>query len=135
MNDDNVLIIIGSREESTMASSWDTYLCLKNGDSKKYRIFEGMYEVLRLEGEYEEFFDEEDGDYIFPDIIDGKEFVEMNSDRMLMGGNLSWSNPYETVEFDSVDDANLIKWLESNSWSEKLDAIKNNLGNIIKPQS
>ena len=94
-----------------------------------------MYEVLRLEGEYEEFFDGEDGGYIFPDIIDGKEFVEMNSDRMLMGGNLDWSNPYETVEFDSVDDPGFINWLETNNWIDELDAINSNLGKIQNPQS
>ncbi len=72
---------------------------------------------------------------VFFYIIDGKEFVEMNSDRMLMGGNLDWSNPYETVEFDSVDDPGFINWLETNNWIDELDAINSNLGKIQNPQS
>lgn len=108
--------IIAKRESSSMASTWREYLCLTEGDEKDYKLFTGQYEALASIYDY---YDEETGDYELPDEIDGVVVVEIN-DEYIVGGELSWCDASDTVEFDDVEDPMLVQWLTESGWSKQV---------------
>lgn len=108
-------MILSSREEASMASTWTKYLCLERGDSKRYRLFTGQYEPL---GEIAEYYDEESEEYVIPESIDGKD-VAGTDDDYIVGGDLSWHNEDETVEFNSLDEPSVAEWLKSQKWKPR----------------
>ena len=108
----NPQVVIDSREQSTMASTWTEYLVLVKGDTKKYRLFTGRYTYL---AEIEDYYDEDNDDYNFPKEINGVEVVGQD-DEFLVGGRLEWSESSDTVEFDSVRDEPVKLWGDTHKW-------------------
>lgn len=107
--------VLAEREESSMASTCTKYLCLQFGDSKAYCLFTGMYEGLEQASEY---FNEDTEDYDLPEEIDGKKVVGID-DETVIGGDPSWSTSDEVIEFDTIADLALNKWLKEQGWSRK----------------
>jgi hypothetical protein len=105
--------IIAQRENSSMASAWQEFLSLTEGDDKEYKLFTGQYEALA--SKYD-FFDEETGDYELPDEIDGKEVTGID-DEYVVGGELECFDDSQSVEFDDAEDPALAQWLTQSGWS------------------
>ena len=97
-----------------MTSHWKEYLCLTYGDQTNYKIFQGRYEVL---AEASEFYSDEEEAYDLPESIDGKKVIEIE-DGYVVGGELSYLDEEEAVEFNYLNDSKLIQWLKDFSWDE-----------------
>lgn len=108
----NSQIVIDSREQSSMASTWTEYLVLVRGDTKKYRLFTGGYTFL---AEIADYYDEEKDDYDFPNEINGVEVVGRD-DEFLVGGRLEWDDDEDAVEFDSIHDESVKLWGTTHKW-------------------
>ncbi len=109
--------IIAEREKSSMVSTWTEYLCIQNGKEKQIRLFTGMYEGL---DDALKYYDEDTEDYKLPRIIDGKNVVKVD-DEVVVGGKLDFIDPKDMVEFDHIDDAQLLEWLNHTRRSTSLD--------------
>lgn len=105
-------VVIDTREQSTMVSTWTEYLVLVKGNTKKYRLFTGGYTYL---AEIADFYDEETDDYDFPTEINGVVVVGQD-DEFLVGGCLDWAESSDTVEFDSVCDESVKLWGATHKW-------------------
>lgn len=121
-------MILASRVQSSMVSSWTEYLCLQRGDTEGYKLFTGQYEAL---AEKTQFFGEETGEYDIPEAIDGKTVIGLEDDYVV-GGELGYFDDQQTVLFKSPDEQALVEWLDSSGWSEKVDTvfIRDALGQI-----
>ena len=106
--------VLADREDSGMTSNWKEYLCLTDGNQTKYKIFEGRYEVL---AEAIEFYSDDEEDYELPEFIDGKKVMGVE-DGYVVGGELSYFDEEEAVEFNHLSDLKLIQWLKDFSWYE-----------------
>jgi hypothetical protein len=104
--------IIDSREDGSMVSSWNEYLCLCKGDTKRYRLFVGRYEPLV---EASEFFNEETEDYDLPTHIDGVVVVGIEDDYVV-GGELQWFSDEHTIQFDKPSESAVRAWLNRHEW-------------------
>ena len=100
-----------------MVSTWTEYLCIQNGKEKQIRLFTGMYEGL---DDALKYYDEDTEDYKLPRIIDGKNVVKVD-DEVVVGGKLDFIDPKDMVEFDHIDDAQLLEWLNHTRRSTSLD--------------
>ena len=69
--------ILASRERISGISVWTEHLCLQAEEGGGYKLFTGHYQSL---AHWEDFYDEETGDYTVPDEIDGFE-VEIIGER------------------------------------------------------
>lgn len=106
--------VLAEREGSGMTSHWKEYLCLTYGNQTKYKIFEGRYDVL---AEASEFYSDDDEDYYLPEFIDDKKVMGIE-DGYVVGGELSYFDEEEAVEFNLLGDPKLIQWLKDFSWDE-----------------
>ena len=107
--------IIKSRDANQMAfSNWTEYLVLTHGETKKYKLFTGQFEVL---GEREDYYDEDTDDYELPEEIDGKA-VEGIEEEYVIGGDLTHFDASQAVEFDDMTDAALTSWMDESEWSK-----------------
>ena len=106
--------VLAQREGSGMTSHWKEYLCLTDGNHTKYKIFEGRYEVL---AEATEFYSDDEEDYDLPEFIDDKKVMGIE-DGYVVGGELSYFDKEEAVEFDYLGDPKLNQWLKDFSWDE-----------------
>lgn len=77
-------IVIAQRERSSLASTWNEYLCLSEGETESYKLFTGQYESL---AELNDCYDEELEDYVLPEQIDGKAVMGIEDDYVV-GGEL-----------------------------------------------
>lgn len=105
--------IIADRERASMGASWTEFLCLEAGNNRKFRLFNGRYKSLAPSASY---LDTETGEYSLPDEIDG-ETVVGTEDDWVVGGELSWYNVSDMVEFDDVEDPGLVDWLRGSGWT------------------
>ena len=106
--------VLADREDSGMTSNWKEYLCLTDGNQTKYKIFEGRYEVL---AEASEFNSDDEEDFDLPEFIDDKKVMGVE-DGYVVGGELSYFDEVEAVEFNHFGDPKLIQWLKDFSWDE-----------------
>ena len=106
--------VLADREGSGMTSHWKEYLCLTDGNQTKYKIFEGRYEVL---AEASEFNSDDEEDFDLPEFIDDKKVMGVE-DGYVVGGELSYFDEVEAVEFNHFGDPKLIQWLKDFSWAE-----------------
>ena len=111
-------IVIAQREASSMASTWNEYLCLTKGEFNTYKLYIAQYDFL---AELNDFYDEEQDDYVLPEQIDGQAVVGIEDDYVV-GGELVPQDESAPVEFASVFDAELREWLTQTGWS-KLDVL------------
>ena len=87
---------------------------MTDGNQTKYKIFEGRYEVL---AEASEFNSDDEEDFDLPEFIDDKKVMGVE-DGYVVGGELSYFDEVEAVEFNHFGDPNLIQWLKDFSWAE-----------------
>lgn len=95
-----------------MVSSWNEYLVLERGETKKYRLFTGRYEAL---AEIADYWNDETEDYEIPDQINGVAVVGQEDDY-LVGGELSASETNEIIEFDSLNESLVKIWATMHRW-------------------
>jgi len=107
--------VLAEREDSGMTSHWKEYLCLTDGNQKKYKIFEGRYEVL---AEAIEFYSDDEEDYELPEFIDDKKVMGIE-DGYVVGGELSYFDEQEAVEFNHLGEPALIQWLKDFAWDDE----------------
>jgi hypothetical protein len=103
---------IAEREESSMAACWNVYLSICPGDSGRYRIFNGRYEAL---AEREAYYNEDTEDFDIPDQINGVKVFGIEDD-WIVGGDPTWINTADTVEFETIDSLSFREWLLANQW-------------------
>ena len=106
--------VLADREGSGMTSNWKEYLCLTDGNQTKYKIFEGRYEVL---AEASDLNSDDEEDFDLPEFIDDKKVMGVE-DGYVVGGELSYFDEAEAVEFNHFGDPKLIQWLKDFSWDE-----------------
>lgn len=111
-------IVIAQREASSMASTWNEYLCLTKGEFNTYKLYIAQYDFL---AELNDFYDEELDDYLLPEQIEGQVVMGIEDDYVV-GGELVAQEESIPVEFSSVFNAELREWLKDTGWS-KLDVL------------
>jgi hypothetical protein len=107
--------IVETREGASPGSSWQDRLCLCLGDTKRYRLFIGGYAGLANACDY---FNEDTNEYDLPSHIDGVEVVGIEDD-VVVGGELTWIEEDETVEFDAVTEPQVAAWLKQFEWTSE----------------
>jgi len=118
--------IVAVREGSGMTSVWQEHLCLTYGDQLNYKLYEGRYSGL---AEAHDFYDEELEDYALPEFINGEVVVGIEDDYVV-GGELSYCDESEAIEFENLGDINLLKWLKEMKWDGYWDELKNSFYNF-----
>ena len=113
--------VIGERFVSgSPAASWDEYLVLErleNGFKLDIRVHEYI-------GEIKEYEEDEDGEEIYPEEIDGKKVVTVD-DGSAYGGDLVQMDPTDTpkIVFKTPGQDILAGWLKKIVWNND-DALK-----------
>lgn len=107
--------VIAERTGSSMTSHWKEYLCLTYGDQTNYKIFEGRYDAL---AEASDFYLEEGEDYDLPEYIGDKKVFGIE-DGYVVGGELSYFDKEEAIEFNHFSEPALIQWLKDFAWHEE----------------
>ena len=113
--------VIGERFVSgSPAASWDEYLVLErleNGFKLDIRVHE-------YRGEIKEYEEDEDGEEIYPEEIDGKKVVTVD-DGSAYGGDLVQMDPTDTpkIVFKTPGQDILAGWLKKIGWNND-DALK-----------
>ena len=127
---DNNVVIVAERENSSMASNWTEYLCLCNGKEQAFQLFTGMYEDLAVASDY---YNEETCDYNLPEQINGKMVVKIDDD-VVVGGELGFTEFEDMIEFNQLDDPQLVQWLTNSRWNnnEKIKKALHNAVNKLK---
>ncbi len=109
----NEVQYIDMRQQSSMSSTWDEYLCIERISNKEFELSIRSYEVL---GELFEFQDEEGN---LPDEIDGASVVG-SWEEFIIGGNLiPRSDEYGEVRFRDFENQDVFDWLGSVDWDSK----------------
>jgi hypothetical protein len=105
------LTIIHSREQSTLASSWEEHLCLRRLKHGLYELSLRRWEFL---GEYGDYADE-DGE--LPETIDGKAVASVE-DGYICGGDLVFASEddEDVVRFRDANSPFVAAWLQSKHW-------------------
>jgi hypothetical protein len=102
MMDDGKELILMSREQSSMVSTWSEMLCLNKVSSSKWSIGIYSYEILgsiyELIPEEKRLYDE-DGRIIAPDEVDGKAVFGLEDGEYVQTDELVLRE--EGVEFDA----------------------------------
>jgi hypothetical protein len=122
------VLIVASRQQSSMVSTWTEYLCLQRGGEGGYKLFTGQYEVL---AERTRFFNEDTGEYDVPDEVKGQAVVGTEDDYVV-GGELIYFDDLQAVSFSRCDEKTVADWIELSGWSDKADAalILRSLGKV-----
>lgn len=106
------IIAVDSREQSTIASSWQEYLCVRwLGDRIELSV--RMYESLATVSDFPE---NEDDEPVIPLQIQGKAVVGIDDD-VVVGGDLGF-NDEEPEVFHLTDIAGITEWLTSRHWKQ-----------------
>ena len=114
--------IIDSREESTMVSHWDIYLCAKQ-EGDIFKVCHMQHEVLGDASDYEVYDDRGELIEEMPDEIDGKAVFGV-TDGLINGEYLvEDSEAYDSLVIELSDlqaSAKVEEYLRSNGWHESL---------------
>jgi hypothetical protein len=115
-------IIIDSRYESSMSSTFRESLCIERIDEENYRLFIGDYEVI---GEVSDYLNEETYDYDIPDTIDGA-VVQYTEEDYICGGDILQNEDDGQILLQSELDDGVEEWLKGVNWlnEEILTSIK-----------
>ena len=113
--------VVGVREQSTMVSNWDEYLCFSISENGKYRLDVRQYENLASIYDY---YEEETDEYNFPDEIDGKSVLGQEDESIVGGDLVCWRD--EAIEVADLNDFALRAWLKENDWPvrETINAVR-----------
>ena len=115
-------IIIDSRYESSMSSTFRESLCIERIDEENYRLFIGDYEVI---GEVSDYLNEETYDYDIPDTIDGA-VVQYTEEDYICGGDILQNEDDGQILLQSELNDGVEEWLKGVNWlnEEILTSIK-----------
>lgn len=115
-------IIIDSRHESSMSSTFRESLCIERIDEENYRLFIGDYEVI---GEVSDYLNEETHDYDIPETIDGA-VVQYTEEDYICGGDILQNEDDGQILLQSELDDGVEEWLKGVNWfnEETLSSIK-----------
>ena len=110
MADQATIVVVDSREQSTMASTWREYLCVRwIGDRVELSV--RMYEWL---ADVSDFPEDEEGERVIPLQIDGKAVVGVEDDAVI-GGNLGYND--DAPEILLLNDVTgMTEWFKDRSW-------------------
>ena len=113
--------VVGVREQSTMVSNWDEYLCFSISENSKYRLDLRQYENLASIYDY---YDESTDEYELPDEIDGKSVLGQEDENLVGGDLICWRD--ESIEVADLNGFALRAWLKENDWpvSETINAVR-----------
>jgi hypothetical protein len=112
--------ILASRDRISGAAAWTEHLCLQKDASGGYKMFTGRYEELAY---WEDFYDEETGDYTVPDEIDGCHVVTIEG-SYIVGGDLEYYEEDQAITFKRHDEEHVGRWLKATGWYSKIDPVK-----------
>ncbi|MCP4124979.1 MAG: hypothetical protein GY751_24825 [Bacteroidetes bacterium] len=116
------LEILEFDERSSMASSWTEFVCIERITADEFELSIRGYQAI---GEISDYWDEEAGEYLLPDKIDGLK-VHGTEDEVVVGGNLVLQSDDEGILiFTDPNSGSVTEWLRSVGWesSEIHDAI------------
>ena len=115
-------LIIDSRYESSMSSTFRESLCIERIDEENYRLFIGDYEVI---GEVSDYLNEETYDYDIPDTIDGA-VVQYTEEDYICGGDILQNEDDGQILLQSELNDGVEEWLKGVNWfnEEILSSIK-----------
>ena len=115
-------LIIDSRYESSMSSTFRESLCIERIDEQNYRLFIGDYEVI---GEVSDFLNEETYDYDIPETINGA-VVQYTEEDYICGGDILQNEDGGQVILQGELNADAEEWLKGVNWfnEEILRSIK-----------
>jgi hypothetical protein len=102
--------ILGSREQSSMASTWTEYLRL----SKPHKN-SPLLEICMYEGLGEQKWNEDGEPAELPDKINGKKVVGVD-DGIIVGGALGCYSDDDSLSFTKHTLPDAISWLASHKW-------------------
>ena len=102
------------------ASSWREYLVLERLEDGKYDLAIRQYEAL---GEADEYWDQEKEDWSLPDQIDGKDVVGIESDDVVVGGDLlkdCYDDEADPGIIFTLPDQDILEgWLKKVNWFDE----------------
>ena len=115
-------IIIDSRYESSMSSTFRESLCIERIDEENYRLFIGDYEVI---GEVSDYLNEETSDYDIPETIGGA-VVQYTEEDYICGGDILQNEDDGEIILQNELDDGVEEWLKGVNWfnEEILSSIK-----------
>ncbi len=108
-------VVIMSLEQSTMASTWTEYLCVRVLAGGRARLEVCQYEALAENS----FFDDDGNPTQLPTHIDGKEVVGIEDDYVV-GGELTChdiEDPELALEFGRQDQDLVNDWLNAHHFN------------------
>jgi hypothetical protein len=121
------MIILDSRTDSSPASTWTEYLCLKRLENNQYELSVRAYEVLAEEADY---YNEDTDTYDIPEEINGKKVIG-SEDVYIVGGDLlEHSDEILSLNFTNLTPSEAKKWLEEADWLR--ENIWNELSALIR---
>jgi hypothetical protein len=103
------LTVITWREQSSMASAWTEYLCVRRLGNGRARLEVCQYEALAENS----FFDDDGNELPMPKHIDGKVVVCVE-DGYLVGGDLACNDIHDAalaLEFGTGEKERVNEWL------------------------
>jgi len=132
------LHVLDVRENSTLVSTWNTYLCIERVNDSEYKLCIRGYEVLCTVNDYQKEIGLEDDDDFnitdhYPDIYNGKQVIDIEDGEYIVGGDLvETGNEEDDEEFIfTVDEIENVKnYLSNTHWD--LDIIENMKEILIK---
>ena len=111
MADQASIVVVNSREQSTMASTWREYLCVRwIGDRVELSV--RMYEWL---ADVSDFPEDEEGERVIPLQIDGKAVVGIEGNAVI-GGNLGYNDDAPEI-FLLNDVTSMTEWFKDRQWN------------------
>ncbi|SVD31486.1 uncharacterized protein METZ01_LOCUS384340 [marine metagenome] len=108
--------IIHQREQGSMSGGgWDEFLALEKLNDREFLLYVKMWDYLGEVGDFD-FKEDECGDIIIPDEINGK-YISCVEDGMVMGGELVRRNDDQgEVKFTQPHQNEVTEWLKATSW-------------------
>ncbi len=120
--------VVDSRENSTMVSTWNTYLCIERISDSEYKLCVRGYEILCEVYDYQkEIGKEDDEDFDIyenlPETYNGMEVRGVEDGEYIVGGDLvETGNEEDDEEFIfTVDEIDKTKsFLSGTKWGDDL---------------
>ncbi len=104
-------VVLGSRDASTMVSSWTEYLCVRTLGPGRAILEVCMYEAFaQFEG-----CDDDGNELDVPETYEGKQVVGIE-DGYLVGGELMLIEDMETLTFSRDDFDQASRWVAAQNF-------------------
>jgi len=110
-------MVLGSRSLVFQEKCWEEHLTISNGQQKTFLIATAGYSAL---ADANEFFNIETETFDLPKTIGNLNVVGIK-DNYIIGGDIWINADAQGYEFDTIDKAQLERWLEENKWTSIVD--------------